>query len=101
VGALVHRAHLHDALFGGIPAGVVRLNSFVKEISVSSTGVKATTENGQTFEADILVGADGIHSPVRRQLFGEVKPRYMGYRSHRMIVDNVPGVRDFIELLGR
>src|SRR5262249_44558644 len=29
------------------------------------------------------------------------KPRYMGYRSHRMVVDNVAGVEDFIELLGR
>jgi 2-polyprenyl-6-methoxyphenol hydroxylase-like FAD-dependent oxidoreductase len=101
VGALVHRAHLHDALYGGIPAGVVRLNASVKEIRISPKTVEAITDSGETFSADILVGADGIHSPVRRQLFGEVKPRYMGYRSHRLVVDNVAGVKDFIELLGQ
>ena len=101
VGALVHRSHLHDALFGGIPAGGVRLNSFVQEITISEKGVKATINSGETFEADILVGADGIHSPVRGQLFGEVKPHYMGYRSHRMVLDNNAGIECFTELQGQ
>jgi 2-heptyl-3-hydroxy-4(1H)-quinolone synthase len=101
VGALVHRAHLHDVLYGGVPQAAVRLSSAVTKISQLADGVEATTEGGETFKADVLVGADGIHSPVRRQLFGETAPRYMGYRSHRMVVDNVAGVQDFIELLGR
>jgi len=96
-GALVHRAHLHDVLFNGVAPGVVRLSSSFRKIT--PTGIE--TESGEVFEADVVVGADGIHSPVRRALFGEVKPRYMGYRSHRMVVDNVAGVEDFIELLGR
>jgi 2-polyprenyl-6-methoxyphenol hydroxylase-like FAD-dependent oxidoreductase len=97
VGALVHRAHLHDVLFSGVPTRVVRFSSSFKKMT--SSGVE--TESGETFHADVVVGADGIHSPVRRQLFGEVAPRYMGYRSHRMVVDNVAGVDDFVELLGR
>jgi len=48
-----------------------------------------------------VVGADGIHSQVRRELFGEIAPRYMGYRSHRLIMENVAGVRCFTEYLGR
>ena len=52
-------------------------------------------------QADLVVGADGIHSQVRRDLFGDYKPRYMGYRSHRLIMDNVGGVRCFSEYLGR
>ena len=101
VGALVHRAHLHDVLHGGVPQAAIRLSSAVAKISQLDGGVQATTESGETFEADVLVGADGIHSPVRRQLFGETAPQYMGYRSHRMVVDNVAGVQDFTELLGR
>jgi 2-polyprenyl-6-methoxyphenol hydroxylase-like FAD-dependent oxidoreductase len=101
VGALVHRAHLHDVLYGGVPQAAIRLSSAVKRIDQLADGIRATTESGQTFEADVLVGADGIHSPVRRQLFGEAAPRYMGYRSHRMVVDNVCRVEDFVELLGR
>ncbi len=101
MGALVHRAHLLDVLFRGVPEGVVRFGSAVQKIEISPEGIQATTENAQHFEADVLVGADGIHSPVRRQLFGEVVPRYMGYRSHRMVVDNNAGVQDFTELLGQ
>jgi 2-polyprenyl-6-methoxyphenol hydroxylase-like FAD-dependent oxidoreductase len=96
-GALVHRAHLHDVLFAGVPQGVVRFGCSVSSIE----GAKVTTEGGEVFEADVLVGADGIHSTVRSHLFGEVAPVYMGYRSHRMVVDNVAGVEDFTELLGR
>jgi 2-heptyl-3-hydroxy-4(1H)-quinolone synthase len=96
-GALVHRAHLHDVLFNGVPPGVVRFSSSFRKFTAA--GIE--TESGEVFEADVVVGADGIHSPTRRALFGEVKPRYMGYRSHRMVVDNVAGVEDFIELLGR
>jgi len=97
VGALVHRAHLHDVLYGGVPAGVVRFASPVRKID----GGSVTTESGEVFGADVLVGADGIHSTIREQLFGEAAPRYMGYRSHRMVVDNVCRVEDFVELLGR
>jgi 2-polyprenyl-6-methoxyphenol hydroxylase-like FAD-dependent oxidoreductase len=96
-GALVHRAHLHDVLFAGVPKGAVRFGAAVSKIE----GTSVTTEAGETFRADILVGADGIHSTVRRHLFGEVAPAYMGYRSHRMVVDNNAGVDCFIELLGR
>jgi 2-heptyl-3-hydroxy-4(1H)-quinolone synthase len=97
VGALVHRAHLHEVLFNGVPPGVVRFSSSFRKLVPA--GVE--TEGGESFAADVVVGADGIHSPVRRQLFGEVAPRYMGYRSHRMVVDNVARVDDFTELLGR
>jgi 2-polyprenyl-6-methoxyphenol hydroxylase-like FAD-dependent oxidoreductase len=100
VGALVHRAHLHDVLFGGIDKGVVRFGTAVEKIRVSSKKVHAVAD-GQTFEADVLVGADGIHSTVRRHLSGEVTPVYMGYRSHRLVVDNVANVDCFTELLGR
>jgi len=97
VGALVHRAHLHDVLFAGVPSGTVLFSSAVK--SISSQEVR--TEDDRTYSADVLVGADGIHSTVRRHLFGEIAPVYMGYRSHRLVLDNDAGVDCFTELLGR
>lgn len=86
-GALVHRAHLLDVLFKSLPRNTVQFGAAVKSIAV--------------LDADLVVGADGIHSQVRRELFGEGKTRYMGYKSHRLIVDNVAGVRYFTEYLGR
>jgi 2-heptyl-3-hydroxy-4(1H)-quinolone synthase len=86
-GALVHRANLLDALYRSLPAGTVQFGVSLKNISSQ--------------DADLVIGADGIHSQVRGEFFGESKPRYMGYRSHRLIMDNVAGVRCFTEYLGR
>ena len=86
-GALVHRAHLLNVLYRGVPPGMV---SFGK-----------TASAGDFSGYELVVGADGIHSQVRRELFGEIAPRYMGYRSHRLIMENVAGVRCFTEYLGR
>ena len=86
-GCLVHRAHLLDVLYRSLPAGTVRFSSKV--------------ENVRDLEADLVAGADGIRSQVRRELFGEMTPRYMGYRSHRLIMDNVAEIRCFTEYLGR
>jgi 2-polyprenyl-6-methoxyphenol hydroxylase-like FAD-dependent oxidoreductase len=86
-GALVHRAHLLGTLYRSLPPGTVTFGSLIKNV--------------KALNADLVVGADGIHSQVQRELFGEAKPRYMGYRSHRLITDNVAGVRCFTEYLGR
>ena len=86
-GALVHRAHLLEVLFRSLPPGTVTFCSSIK--------------NTQSLKADLLIGADGIRSQVRGELFDRMQPRYMGYRSHRLIMDNVAGVRCFTEYLGR
>jgi 2-polyprenyl-6-methoxyphenol hydroxylase-like FAD-dependent oxidoreductase len=86
-GALVHRAHLLDVLYRSLPPGTVQFGAAVGDV--------------RSIAADLVVGADGIHSQVRRDLFGERAPRYMGYRSHRFIMRNVADVRCFTEYLGR
>jgi 2-polyprenyl-6-methoxyphenol hydroxylase-like FAD-dependent oxidoreductase len=85
-GALVHRAHLLDVLYRSLPAGTVQFGVSLKSIPV---------------EADLVIGADGIHSQVRREIFGSVDVKYMGYRSHRLIMENVADVGCFTEYLGR
>lgn len=46
--------------------------------------------DGTTTEADILIGADGIHSVVRRTMFPErpdlAKPHFSGQFAHRMMI---------------
>jgi len=100
-GALVHRAHLHDVLHRALPAGLVRFGTAATRVEILPDRVRVQTDQGETLEADVLVGADGIRSQVRRQLFGDVQPRYMGYRSHRLVVEAHPEVVSFTELLGR
>ncbi len=100
-GALVHRAHLLDVLYRGVPQEAVHFGVAVKSIDLTPDRVRLETERSGVFEADLLIGADGIHSQVRRHAFGEIEPFYMGYRSHRLLVDNVAGTRNFTEFLGR
>lgn len=98
-GALVHRAHLLDVLLRSIPAQSVHFGVAVTGIELAADGVRVGTARGERFEADALVGADGIHSLVRGRVFGEFAPQYMGYRSHRFVVENT-GVAHFTEFLG-
>lgn len=45
---------------------------------------------GLTDEGDALIGADGLRSRVRAQLFGEAKPIYRGMTSYRGLTNYVP-----------
>jgi len=56
----------------GFPADTVRIRSRVAKYEVlgEGKGVKATLEDGTEAFADVLVGADGIWSSVRKQMFG-------------------------------
>jgi 2-polyprenyl-6-methoxyphenol hydroxylase-like FAD-dependent oxidoreductase len=56
---------------------------------------------GERLDADLLVGADGIHSAVRAAVYGATAPVYLGYRSHRLVVDNRDRIQFFTEFLGR
>jgi len=42
-------------------------------------GVTVSFEDGSTDEADLLIGADGFNSVIRRQMLGETAIRYPGY----------------------
>jgi len=88
-----HRADLLDALAGELPSEIVSLGA--RCVSVDGDGDVATArfQDGSEIEADAIVGADGIHSPVRASLFGEDAPRFTGKICYRSVipVDAVPG----------
>jgi salicylate hydroxylase len=44
------------------------------------------TADGQTLAADLIVGADGIHSRVRDRMFGPERPRFTGHVAWRALV---------------
>ncbi len=84
---ILHRADLHSAILGGIVANTVHTDHECERIEQNSGGVKAIFKNGKTAIGDILIGADGFHSVVRKTLFGESAARYSGQTCFRGIAD--------------
>jgi 2-heptyl-3-hydroxy-4(1H)-quinolone synthase len=101
VGTLVHRAVLYESLHQGVPPGVVRFGARIRDLYAGPAGVRVTLASGEVLEAGLLVGADGIESTVRGRFFGALTPVYLGYRSHRFVVENRDGIEHFLEFLGR
>lgn len=86
----VHRADLQGALFSSLPPGTVRLGAEFTGFEQDDEGVLARFADGREERGDLLVGADGLHSSVRAQLFGEGEPRYADYTAWRGVAG--PGV---------
>jgi 2-polyprenyl-6-methoxyphenol hydroxylase-like FAD-dependent oxidoreductase len=49
--------------------------------------VVAVFVNGMLAEADLLIGADGMRSTLRRQFMPEIAPHYVGYVAWRGVVE--------------
>jgi len=56
------------------------------KLTQTPRSVTAYFSNGETVEADLLVGADGIRSTVRQQCLPEAKPLYAGYTAWRALI---------------
>ena len=83
----VHRADLQGALLAALPEETVRLGRELVGFSQNGREVVARFADGRQERGDLLVGADGIHSSVRAQLFGLRPPRYAGYTTWRGVAD--------------
>lgn len=83
-GALgIHRATLHRILLAALPESALVTNA-----AVSSVEPGAVLSSAGRFEADIIIGADGIDSAVRRQLWPDAAPpRYVGTTAWRGVTD--------------
>lgn len=76
----IHRAELHRLLCGALPADSLRAGVEVRDVRAGGTVI---TADGP-IEAELVVGADGIDSITRRQLWPEApRPRYLGSTAWR------------------
>ncbi|GIF42947.1 FAD-dependent monooxygenase [Actinoplanes xinjiangensis] len=81
----VHRADLHSALLSLVPSGRVHLAARCTAVSQTADAARLHLADGTTVEADLVVGADGIHSVVRDALVPD-RPRYSGQTIYRGLV---------------
>ena len=84
--AAVHRADLQGALLRELGDEAVRLGAACRGFEQEGEGVRAFFDDGTEERADLLVGADGLRSTIRRGLLGDGNPRYAGYTAWRAVV---------------
>ena len=82
----MHRADLLAALASAVPPERVHLRHRLTDVIDHGDRVEARFANGARVDADVLVGADGIHSAVRGVLFGSDDARFTGCAAFRGLV---------------
>ena len=97
--AFVHRADLQAALANSFGRDGLRFSSEVTGFAEDQDQVQVKLRDGAVASGDLIVGADGLRSQVRRQLLGDGDPVYLGstiwrgiVRSHGIALDRGHGV---------
>jgi 2-polyprenyl-6-methoxyphenol hydroxylase-like FAD-dependent oxidoreductase len=73
------RPELYERMLAALPEGVIRFGQQVDRIEQDDRAVTLHFTDGSSAEHDVLIGADGIDSLVRRTLWGD-EPK----REHRL-----------------
>jgi 2-polyprenyl-6-methoxyphenol hydroxylase-like FAD-dependent oxidoreductase len=85
----VHRGDLHGVIAQALERakpGAIRLDRKCIGLSQSPDHVELRFADGTAVTAKLVVGADGVHSAVRANLFGAVKPQFCGIVAWRGVV---------------
>ncbi|MFJ4541198.1 FAD-dependent monooxygenase [Streptomyces tibetensis] len=83
----LHRGDLHRMLASLLPAERVHTGRELTGYEESAKGVTLRFAGGTVTRASALIGADGVHSLVRRRLAGSERPVYSGNCALRGLVD--------------
>jgi 2-polyprenyl-6-methoxyphenol hydroxylase-like FAD-dependent oxidoreductase len=79
-------SRIYRPLRQALPADCYRAGAVFAALEQSRDRVTAVFADGSRADGDLMVGADGIHSAVRRALMPEVAPRYAGYVVWRAVL---------------
>jgi 6-hydroxynicotinate 3-monooxygenase len=81
----IHRGDLHEVLAQVVAERSIAFNYQVVDLKRSCDSYWLHFSNGETAQADIVIGADGIRSKIREFLLGDEAPRFVGAVAHRAI----------------
>ena len=82
----MHRADFVEFLAKALPAGVVHTGHRCTGFEQDGDKARVSFANGNAAEADIVIGADGIHSELRPFVFPPSNPVFHGSVAYRGIV---------------
>jgi salicylate hydroxylase len=97
---LLHRADLITLLLEGAVAAGVELQLLQKVEAVDLSGAKPrlTMATGAVREADLLIGADGLHSRLRTALNGAAEPFFTNQIAWRAVIPAEEGAAPVAEV---
>jgi 2-polyprenyl-6-methoxyphenol hydroxylase-like FAD-dependent oxidoreductase len=72
-------AHVHGALTAALPPDALHRGADLVDVERKAAAVTAIFADGRREVGDILIGADGVRSTVRRRIMPEVDLEYAGY----------------------
>ena len=81
----MHRGDIHEALVSAVPPETIHLKKKLAGLDQRGRRVVLSFEDRTTAEADIVVGADGVHSLVRDIIIGPDAPVWTGRVAYRAI----------------
>jgi salicylate hydroxylase len=85
----VHRADLHAILLAAVRANdpkSVQTGKRLARVESGGAHVVAHFADGEASEAELLIGADGARSAVRRTLFDDTPPAFAGQIAYRCLI---------------
>lgn len=82
----IHRADLLDLLASAVPSGTLRFGAQVAGFEQDDDGVTVRLASGEQVRGDILIGADGIHSVIRKQLRGAEPTQFSNILMWRALI---------------
>lgn len=85
---LIHRGDFIEALLSVLPAGMVKVGHKVSRVTDRGDHATLSFANGETTTADLVIGADGIRSVVREQLFSDKPPVFSGEHAYRVVISS-------------
>jgi salicylate hydroxylase len=92
----MHRADLLDVFAKALPASAVRTGHRCVGFEQDAQVARLHFANGDTAEADLVIGADGIQSVVQKYVVEPSTPEYSGSRAYRGLIERakLSGWRD-------
>jgi len=82
----IHRADLLELLAGLLPPGTVRTGQRCTGFHQDGDGATAVFADGTTATADVVIGADGIHSVLQGFVVPPAEPVFSGVVAYRGVV---------------
>ncbi|MEZ7813213.1 MAG: FAD-dependent monooxygenase [Paracoccaceae bacterium] len=92
----LHRADLLGLLADGArnTGVVIEFGQKISAPDLSGSFPKIMGPDGRIYQAEIVIGADGVHSTVRSALNGLKQPKYTGYVAWRALISAQPNEQE-------